>query len=188
MSLRTTRTRLGAGVVAALAAGALAVSAAPASASASAGYINGGGAYSNDFGDEGELSTSSYENSGATCLWQQILWAEGATESNDTAFDFSDIDGKFGSNTKYATEKLQARWGLGVDGRVGTDTFGYADSKLKYSSGNTGSGEWLRVKYDGRDRDLDFLRATDGKYIIYTSGSQSGGGPVYAAYNDNYCD
>ncbi|WP_328837360.1 peptidoglycan-binding domain-containing protein [Streptomyces europaeiscabiei] len=52
---------------------------------------------------------------------QQILWAEGATESN-TAYDFSDIDGKFGSNTKYATEKLQARWGLGADGRVGSGT------------------------------------------------------------------
>ncbi|MFM9695780.1 peptidoglycan-binding domain-containing protein [Streptomyces europaeiscabiei] len=53
---------------------------------------------------------------------QQILRAEGATESNDTAHDFSDIDGKFGSHTKYAAEKLQARWGPGADGRVGSDT------------------------------------------------------------------
>ncbi|MFI2430452.1 peptidoglycan-binding protein [Streptomyces sp. NPDC018693] len=195
MTLRTARTRLGAAVVAALAAGALAVSTSPASASASAGYINGGGDYTNDFGDEGLLSTtSSYRNSTATCLWQQILWAEGANESNGTDFDFSDIDGMFGPNTEHATKRLQVTWGLAdsfndADGKVGSNTFGYADSKLRYVSGSTASGEYLRVRYDGALHDLDFLRATNGRYIIYTAnGTSSGGGPVYASYTANYCD
>lgn len=185
---RLSRTRLSAAAVAALAAGAMAVSASPASASAGSGYINGGGTYTNDFGDEGDLSSSSYANSTATCLWQQILWAEGATESNGSRYDLSDIDGRFGPNTTYATKKLQSRWGLTADGWVGGNTFGRADSKLRYVSGSTASGEYLRVRYDGAYHDLDFLRATNGRYIIYTDGDRNKGGPVYASYTANYCD
>ncbi|MCX5526056.1 peptidoglycan-binding protein [Streptomyces bobili] len=193
MTLRKTHTRLGAGIVAGLAACALAVSASPASASASSGFINGGATYTDDFGDEGLLSTSSYSNSSATCLWQQILWAEGANESDGTDFDLADADGMFGSNTQHATKRLQVTWGLAdsfndADGKVGTNTFGYADSKLRFASGSTASGEYLRVRYDGAVRDLDFLRTQEGRYILYTSGSQAGGGAVYASYTANYCD
>ncbi|WP_141312477.1 peptidoglycan-binding domain-containing protein [Streptomyces spinoverrucosus] len=193
MNLRTTRTRLGAAAVAVLAVGALAVGASPAAASASSGNISGAATYTDDFGDEGLLSRSSYSNSTATCLWQQILWAEGANESDGTDFDFSDIDGMFGPNTEHATKRLQVTWGLAdsfndADGKVGPNTFGYADSKLRYVSGSTASGEYLRVRYDGAVRDLDFLRTTNGTYIIYTSGSQSGGGAVFASYRANYCD
>ncbi|MFD5267079.1 peptidoglycan-binding protein [Streptomyces sp. NPDC058335] len=193
MTLRMTRTRLGAAIVAASAACALAVSASPASASASSGYINGGATWTDDFGDEGLLSTSSYSNSSATCLWQQILWAEGANESDGTDYDLADVDGIFGPNTAHATKRLQVTWGLAdsfndADGKVGTNTFGYADSKLRYDSGSSASGEWLRVRYDGAVRDLDFLRTAEGRYILYTSGSQAGGGAVYASYTANYCD
>lgn len=188
MNLRMTRTRLGAAFVAALAAGAMAVSASPASASAATGYINGGGTYTDDFGDEGELTSSSYANSNATCLWQQILWAEGANESNGSDFDLSDIDGNFGPNTTYATKKLQATWGLSADGQVGANTFGRADTKLRYVSGSTASGEYLRLRYDGASHDLDFLRATNGRYIIFTDGDRDKGGAVYASYTYNSCD
>ncbi|MBV7699009.1 peptidoglycan-binding protein [Streptomyces sp. TRM70350] len=188
MSLRTTRTRLGAAAVAALAVGALAVGASPASASASSGYVNGAGTYTDDFGDEGTLSSSSYSSSNATCLWQQILWAEGATESNGSAYDFSDVDGHFGPNTTHATRNLQARWGLSADGLVGPQTFGRADSKLRYVSGSTASGEYLRVRYDGAQHDIDLLRATNGRYIIYSTGDRDTGSAVYAAYGYNSCD
>lgn len=188
MNLRMTRTRLGATVVTALAASALAVSASPASASAAGGYISGGGTWTDDFGDEGELSSSSYSSSSAVCLWQQILWAEGANESNGSDFDLSDIDGNFGPNTTYATKKLQATWGLTADGRVGKNTFGRADSKLHYDSGSTADGQYLRVRYDGAAHDLDFLRATNGRYIIYKNGDRDQGSPVYASYTTNSCD
>ncbi|CAM5695711.1 peptidoglycan-binding domain-containing protein [Streptomyces aurantiogriseus] len=194
MSLRTTRTRLAAGVVAALAAGALAISASPASAAASDGYVRGAGTYTDDFGDEGLLSTSSYNSSNVTCLWQQILWAEGANESDGTDFDLSDADGLFGSNTQHATKRLQVSWGLAdsfndADGKVGTNTFGYADSKLRYVSGSTASGEYLRVRYDGALHDLDLLRtADDGYYIFYSTGDKDTGTAKYAGYNLNTCD
>ncbi|MFF3969461.1 peptidoglycan-binding protein [Streptomyces rubiginosohelvolus] len=192
MGFRTTRARLGAVAAAVLTAGALAVSASPASASASAGYINGGGDYSNDFGDEGVLSTTSYNDSSAACLWQQILWAEGANESDGSDFDASDIDGHFGPNTQHATKRLQVTWGLAdsfaeADGKVGTNTFGYADRKLRYVSGSTASGEYLRLRYDGALRDLDLLRDTKGRYIFYTNGNRANS-PHLANYKLNVCD
>jgi hypothetical protein len=168
-----TRTRLGAAAVAALAAGALAVGASPASASASAsdGYVSGAGTYTDDFGDEGTLSTSSYGSSNATCLWQTILLAEGADESDGTDFDHSDIDGHFGSNTQHATKRLQVSWGLAdsfsdADGKVGPNTFGYADRKLRHLSGSTDSGGNLKLRYQGTKHYFDVYR-TDGKYRIY---------------------
>lgn len=189
MTLRTTRTRLGAAVVAAFATGALAFSASPASAAASDGYVRGAGTYTDDFGDEGVLSTSSYSDSSATCFWQQILWAEGATERDGTAFDQADIDGQFGPNTNHATRNLQSRWNVGVDGEVGPQTFGVADSKLRFVSGSTGSGEYLWLRYDGASRDLDLLRADDGRYIFFFSNGDSDTGAArFANYNLNVCD
>jgi hypothetical protein len=188
MTLRSTRIRLGATVVAAFAAGALALSASPASAAASDGYVKGGGAFADDFGDEGVLSTTSYRTSSATCFWQQILWAEGATERDGTAFDQADMDGDFGPNTDHATRNLQSRWNVGVDGEVGPQTFGVADSKLRFVSGSTASGEYLRLRYDGASHDLDLLRTDDGRYIFYFSnGDDATGAPRFANYTLNVC-
>ncbi|MGW4019851.1 peptidoglycan-binding domain-containing protein [Streptomyces sp. NPDC005009] len=187
MNLRTTRTRLGAAAVAALAAGALAVGTSPASASASSGYVSGADTYTDDFGDEGLLSTSSHSSSNATCLWQIILLAEGANESDGTDFDMSDIDGHFGPNTQHATKRLQVSWGLAdsfseADGKVGPNTFGYADSKLRYLGGSTASGGNLHVRYQGAKYYFDVYR-TDGKYRIYHNDAWH-----TTSYTSNTCD
>lgn len=170
MNFRTTRTRLAAAVTAAVATGALAVSASPAAATSSEGYFTGyGTTWTDDWSNEGTMSTSSYASSNATCLWQKILWAEGATESNGTAYDDADIDGLFGPNTKYATEKLQTRWGLDSDGLVGPLTLGTADNKLRYSSGSTSSGT-LTLRYDGAAHDFTVTRDDNNWYRFYQEG------------------
>lgn len=171
MNFRTTRTRLAtavtAAVTAAVAAGALAVSASPASATASEGYVTGYGAtWTNDWSNEGILATDSHRRSNATCLWQKILWAEGATERNGTVYDQTDIDGIFGPNTEYATKSLQRRWGLDDDGRAGPLTLGRADNKLRYSSRSTSSGT-LTLRYYGRAHDFAMDRGANGRYSFY---------------------
>ncbi|WP_328837892.1 peptidoglycan-binding domain-containing protein [Streptomyces europaeiscabiei] len=164
MNFRTTRTRLAAAVTAAVATGALAVSASPASATSSQGYFTGyGTTWTDDWSNEGTLSSGSYARSNATCLWQKILWAEGATESNGTAYDYADIDGIFGSNTTYASKRLQTRWGLDDDGRVGPLTLGKADNKLRYSSGSTSAGT-LYLRYDGAAHDFTLRRDDNNRY------------------------
>ncbi|MDO0913222.1 peptidoglycan-binding domain-containing protein [Streptomyces sp. DT2A-34] len=170
MNFGTTRTRLAAAVAAAVATGALAVSASPASATSSQGYFTGyGTTWTDDWSNEGTLSSSSYARSNATCLWQKILWAEGATESNGTAYDSADIDGIFGSNTTYATKRLQTRWGLDDDGLVGPQTLSAADNKLRYSSGSTSSGT-LTLTYDGISHDFTMTRSDSNQYRFYQEG------------------
>ncbi|MGW0938837.1 peptidoglycan-binding domain-containing protein [Streptomyces sp. NPDC002666] len=192
MSFRTTRARLGIAAVAALAAGTLAVGASPAAASASSGYVSGADSYYDDFGDEGTLSTSSYSSSNATCLWQIILLAEGAEETDGTAFDLSDIDGHFGPNTREATESLQKSWSLGVDGKVGPQTFGAADTQWNAS---TGSGELefrstgttdatkYKLRYHGAKYYFDFYRTASGNYRFLHKDAWH-----YASYTSNTCD
>ncbi|MFI9763157.1 peptidoglycan-binding protein [Streptomyces sp. NPDC051963] len=168
-----TRTRLTTAAVSAAVAGALAVSASPASASASNGYVSGGGSFYDDFADEGTLSTSSHKDSNATCLWQIILYAEGVKESNGTQFDYADIDGKFGSNTAYATKQLQKAWGLTQDGKVGKKTFGSADDKwnastrageLEYRSTGSTSATKYKIRYHGSRYYFDVYRTSSGMY------------------------
>ncbi|MEV7883296.1 peptidoglycan-binding domain-containing protein [Streptomyces sp. NPDC002817] len=180
MNFRATRARMATAAVSAAVAGALAVSASPASASSGDGYVSGGSSFYDDFGDEGTLSTSSYASSNAACFWQRILWAEGAKESNGTAFDAADIDGRFGANTKYATKKLQARWSLTADGIVGKKTFGYADAKrerltdeitvgkLEYvSTDSQSAGKRYRLKYHGASHTFTLFRGSTGKWGFY---------------------
>ncbi|CCK27978.1 hypothetical protein BN159_3599 [Streptomyces davaonensis JCM 4913] len=176
MTFRMTRTRLATAAISAAVAGTLAVSASPASASASNGYISGGGSFYDDFADEGTLSTASYKDTNATCLWQIILYAEGVKESNGTQFDYADIDGKFGSNTAYATKQLQKAWGLTQDGKVGNKTFGAADDKwnsstrageLEYRSTGTTNATKYKIRYHGSRYYFDIFRTGDGKYRFY---------------------
>ncbi|KUO21746.1 peptidoglycan-binding domain-containing protein [Streptomyces dysideae] len=177
MNVRTPLSRATTAAVGALAAGALAISATPASASPASGYVNGGGAYSNDWSNEGGPTGHSlynggkYKKSNATCLWQKILWAEGVTEQNGSLYDGDDIDGDFGPNTTYATKKLQKRWGLTADGKVGPKTFGKADAKLRYVSGSTSANRVLTVRYAGRSHSFTLKRNAQGNYSF----SQDGG-------------
>jgi len=82
-------------------------------------YVNGAGDSWVDWWDEGVLSTTQNTRSNATCLWQKVLWAEG-----ELAWD--QIDGVFGPDTEAATVRLQKRWELPYDGKVGKETFGRA--------------------------------------------------------------
>ncbi len=167
MSLRSARVRVVTGAISAVVAGTLALSASPASAAKSDGYVRGYDAYKGDWGDEGELQFDAgawYDDNNAVCLWQKILWAEGADETDGSNFDASDVDGQFGPNTRGATENLQDHWNLGVDGVVGGGTFGRADDKLKVTGGSEARGEQLNMTYYGDLHSFSVVRNSEGKY------------------------
>ncbi|MFG2732554.1 peptidoglycan-binding protein [Streptomyces canus] len=155
-------------MVSSLAAGAFVLSPSPASAAASDGYVRGYGEWEGDWGDEGEITRWAFDDSNAACLWQKVLWAEGAREVDGTTFDQADIDGDFGSNTERATEWLQAKWNLQYfDGRAGPESFGRADNNIRYSSGSEGSGEQLDLVYRGAVWSFSLRRDGDGTYSFY---------------------
>jgi peptidoglycan hydrolase-like protein with peptidoglycan-binding domain len=192
MNIRTSRGRIATAAVAALAAGTLALGASPASAAASDGYVSGGGSFYDDFADEGTLSTSSHASSNATCLWQIILYAEGVKESDGTQFDYADIDGRFGPNSKYATKQLQKAWGLTQDGIVGQRTFGSADDKwnsstgggeLEYRSTGSTSSTKYKIRYHGSRYYFDVYRTSTGKYRFLHKDAWH-----LASYSGNGCD
>lgn len=139
----------------------------PANASVSSGVVGGANGITDDWGDEGPLSTTSHADSGATELWQWVLYADGAIESNGTAFDQSDIDGIFGSNTDAATRDWQSRHGLDVDGIVGNQTFGAADGHLAV---HEQSGEDIQITYSGSAHAIRLYR-TSGVYWSPTPGT-----------------
>jgi peptidoglycan hydrolase-like protein with peptidoglycan-binding domain len=189
--MNTSVKRIATGAVAALATGALALGASPASAAASNGYVSGAGTFYDDFADEGTLSTTSYSTSNATCLWQIILYAEGVKESNGTLYDKSDIDGKFGANTKYATKQLQKKWGLTQDGIVGKKTFGSADDKwnastrageLEYRAYSSNASTRYKLRYHGDRYYFDFYRTANGNYRFYHNSKW-----MYASYSGTGC-
>ncbi|MFF5519548.1 Tat pathway signal protein [Streptomyces coeruleorubidus] len=159
-----------------LAAAALAISASPASAKMSDGYVRGYDNFRGDWSDEGVFGFRYNDVSNAVCLWQTVLWANGATEENGTAFDRADIDGHFGVNTQYATKKQQVRWGLAdnfgeADGRVGGNTFGEADDDLVKGGGFEDRGKTLFLTYNpGFGRTFDLYRNTSGIYWFKADG------------------
>ncbi|MFF9772851.1 peptidoglycan-binding protein [Streptomyces sp. NPDC013978] len=163
-------------------------SASPASARVSDGYVSGLGDFTNDWGDEGPLSTSSNATSNATCLWQQILWAEGANEQNGSDFDASDIDGIFGADTRHATMDLQRRWKLeDVDGIVGPDTFGYLDDRrLVHYSGSESGTLWMH--YNGPTHHFYITRTSSGNYGFWEGSDNDNGTTIrYASYKVRSC-
>ncbi|WP_424849349.1 peptidoglycan-binding domain-containing protein [Streptomyces sp. SAI-129] len=182
-----TRTHLAA--TAACAAATLALSAWPASAKISDGYVRGYDTYVGDWGDEGTVSTLSYPQNNAVCLWQTILWAEGANESDGTDFDGTDIDGIFGGNTHGATKRLQVKWGLAssydkADGMVGPVTFGRADNQLVFTDGSTARGKTAEFVYNGPVHDFAIERDPEGKYR-FRAGNVTW---TTASYSSNTCD
>ncbi|MET8732194.1 peptidoglycan-binding domain-containing protein [Streptomyces parvus] len=166
MRLRTRRTLTA--LTGAALAGTLALSAAPASAKASDGFVRGYGNWTDDWADEGTLSSTpaTHGLSNATCLWQKILWAEGAHNSDGKRFLASDITGKWGHDTTAATRQIQYRWDLTADGIVGPGTFGRADVQLVHAGGSTAKGKKLNLTYRGLFHDFSVVRDEQGKYTF----------------------
>lgn len=93
-------------------------------------FIDGGDAATDDWGDNfSELGHSLCNgcadsfNTDLVMMWQSILVAEGFLTPNQ-------IDGQFGPNTANATRSWQTRYKIGVDGRVGNQTWTTADNLL----------------------------------------------------------
>ncbi|MEU7282485.1 peptidoglycan-binding domain-containing protein [Streptomyces sp. NPDC045431] len=172
------RVRAVGGVAAAVTA-AVVLSASPASASgdySGLSTVAGSGGFSDDWNDEGILSTSRHASSNATCLWQKVLWADGK-------LDWNSIDGVFGSGTREATKAWQRRWvgaGAGADdGVVGKATFTAAGRSLADTDGNGSVDTYIGT--DGRS----FLvgRTADGDYTFYDRNGEK----RLAGYNYRTC-
>lgn len=127
------------------------VSTTPAQASVSQGYIKGVAPVNDDWGDEGPLSRTQHANSGATGLWQVVLYTYGYLASTD-------IDCQFGPKTEAATKSWQQAHGLTADGIVGPATFGRADNDLIVSGGT--------LYYYGSRRAVELWQWSDGTYLF----------------------
>ncbi|MBO0608116.1 peptidoglycan-binding domain-containing protein, partial [Myceligenerans salitolerans] len=118
----------------------------------STSFWDGAGALTDDFGDHddelgGDLCNGCANswNTGTVRAWQAILFAERLLPK-------SGIDGQFGPNTHDATVQYQKNHGLGVDGRVGPETWGYADDRLRWLSYER------KVVYSGVEGTVTFER------------------------------
>lgn len=126
-----------------------------AEASVAQGAIYGAGVVTNDWGDEGPLSTTQNSFSNAVALWQAVLYSDGYLTDWDKSGDR-----RFGPETRAATIAWQRDRGLAADGIVGPATFGKADDNLTLS-GN-------RVTYHGTRWDFsDMYRSSTGRYEDY---------------------
>ncbi|WP_328673247.1 peptidoglycan-binding domain-containing protein [Streptomyces sp. NBC_00328] len=151
---RKTRYRVTALAAAALAFGVVAGPATTAQAATAQGFVNGWDNFTDDWADEGILSTTQHANSGATGLWQLVLWQDGYLSE-------SDVDCKFGPKTQAATKKWQAHYlrASEADGVVGNKTFGEASQHI----GSTDNGFSLQYGsiYIGRN-------VNNGEYFFHT--------------------
>lgn len=195
MGIRTTAGRGATVAIGILAAATLAIGASPASAKVSDGFVRGYDEFRGDWSDEGIISAAERPNSNAVCLWQTVLWATGAIESDGTKFDASDIDGFFGPNTTYATKRVQVSWGLAdkfseADGRVGGNTFGKADDWLVKGGGSIERGKTLYLTFNsGGPHRFDLYRSSVGIYN-FKIGQSDGAIWRQASYSQygNSCD
>lgn len=167
-----------------LAFGGVAVSTTPASADTSSGYISGSGDWTDDWFDEGPISTSSNSHSNAAAMWQAILWADGYLSST------SQIDCAFGSGTASATVKWQHDHHVGADAIVGPNTLTEAGSHGALEGPADDSG-YLNMTYYGyhgttaTGRNVGFTRNTDGKWGMWVDGDHHLLSYTYA--NFKYC-
>jgi hypothetical protein len=140
------------------------------------GVITGFDDPTNDWADEGTMSSSSHRYSIATGLWQHVLYADGYLSA-------SDVDCDFGPRTTTATKAWQSDHGVGVDGKVGPQTLGRADDKLRIS----GFGSTVEdITYTGRVRSVSFVRwkpgnpyGLAGTYVVVAAGDRFLGWPAY---------
>jgi hypothetical protein len=115
------------------------------------GFISGYGNPTDDWGDEGTMSSRSHRYSIATGLWQAVLYADGY-------LDESDVDCDFGPRTTSATIDWQIVHSVGVDGSVGPQTLGRADDKLRISDQEADGT--ATITYHGNVRDITFIRTS----------------------------
>ncbi|MDT0573989.1 Tat pathway signal protein [Streptomyces sp. DSM 3412] len=169
MNFHGTRSRVVAAVMGAAVVTALGLSASPASAKMSDGWVRGYDRFSDDWDDEGDLGRlEPNSNSNATCLWQRVLWAEGAYATNydNEIFEKDDITGYFGWRTYYSTIYLQKQLGADKDGIVGGETMGLANKHMYQTGGSTARGKTLYLRYQGKKHSFDLSRNTEGKYVF----------------------
>jgi peptidoglycan hydrolase-like protein with peptidoglycan-binding domain len=147
-----------------LVAGGLTTALAPAANAAPYHGVDGGGAVTDDWQDEENLSVDDYALSNATALWQTVLYADGAQYEDEDGdphtFTRSQIDGSFGPETESATQWWETRHNLSDDGVVGGDCWTSAQRRL--SGGGT-------VTYGGLARSVTFKRV-GGKYRVKIKG------------------
>jgi len=159
-----TKARIFAGTVLAAAAVVLSSGTAHANNSGdySTSYVDGGDAYTDDWGENFEDIGNSLcdgcanDNTDIVLVWQSILYAEGLLAR-------SGIDGNFGPATDAATEKWQAIYGLTADGWVGEGTWKAADNRLFLSASGT------IVYYLARDK-KQHVAFTRGSHLIRGDG------------------
>jgi hypothetical protein len=139
-----------------------------AQASVSNGYISGSGSLLDDLGDEGDIYQGNI--SGATAVWQAILWADGYL---DTAYATS-VDCHFGSATKAATQEWQGDHSVDDDGIVGPKTFAAA-GKYLIDAGLSATNSNMRiVEYDSPRSSLRFIaerNETSGRWLVMIGSS-----------------
>ncbi|PSK91708.1 putative peptidoglycan binding protein [Haloactinopolyspora alba] len=142
-------------------------------------YVDGGGVILDDFGDHarelgGSLchGCSNSWNTDTVLMWQAILMADGLLSSDG-------LDGRFGPNTKEATEEWQDRRDLSVDGMVGPQTWDAADEYLRFNfdgrfvkyRGETGNVTFRRggprETYDGGAYYLEYVTSGDRSASFY---------------------
>jgi peptidoglycan hydrolase-like protein with peptidoglycan-binding domain len=122
------------------------------------GMVAGTGDVSDDFNDEGVVDFNTRNTSNAVGLWQAILWADGAIESNGSIFDEADIDCDFGPNTTAATRSWQSTHGVHVDGSAGPITFKRAGANLRLGPRVTPEGDHFFVDYVGSHHTFRLVR------------------------------
>jgi hypothetical protein len=155
---RALRRLFGTALAVTAAAAALAIPA-PAGANVAQGAVAGTGIASDDWNDEGVVDRNSHAVSGATGLWQLVLYADGAIEQNGSVYDLDDVDCDFGPNTQAATRSWQGTHSVGVDGSAGPQTFTRAGRQLHGIDDVT-------VDYVGRLHTIRFFRAIGGGAAI----------------------
>lgn len=135
----------------------------------------GSGAIGDDWDDEGVVNVSTHRTSNVTCLWQQILSADGY-------LNLSSVDGIFGDQTHAATVRWQRDRGLTADGSVGRLSWAKAGDRLRAtdvdSAGNR-TGYYL-----GSSSSKPLRRTPAGVYQYWDS---NGGTFRTVSYNSRTC-